>query len=380
MSNSRSLKKGEKRGGDRAWDPPEWAGTPVAEKNDALSMSVRDPEDAIERRARAIDSYRSSLWAGPSRLTTLSSLRKVAWVTWRELVIEPVVATAEEREEARWRLLAVYPWERIRPIDVVKIRSNLQELRNRKDEPITPNSIDKHLFSLRGLLRHCMLAGLISKDELEVVRSNAKRASGSRIARGRSLSVAEVRRLLDACDLDTNRGARDHAIISVLHAAGLRRDEVGTIQLASYDREGRTIRVVGKGNKEREVSIQPETVDAIDRWVAIRGRSPGPLFPRLAPGRGNRVMLGRRLSSQAVFRVLLDLVRKSGIESCAPHDLRRTFATDSWEAGIDLHMLREAMGHARVDTTLGYLRRNKRAKATAAEALAAYRKKQEKGS
>lgn len=277
----------------------------------------------------------------------------------------------------RWKMLDVYPWERISPIDIVQIKAKLQELRNRKNAPFTPNSIDKHIFSLRGLLKFCMLAGLITDIEFKVIQRIASRAGGSRIAKGRSLTVEEVNQLLEACDLSTNRGVRDFAIIAVLHAAGLRRDEVGTIQFEAYDRDGMTIRVIGKGNKEREVRIQPETVEAIDRWLKARGQSAGPLFPRLAAGRGNKIMLGKRISSQAVFRVLLDLVNKAGITRCAPHDLRRTFATDSWEAGVDLHMLKEEMGHARVDTTLGYLRRNKKAKSSAAEALAAYRKKQE---
>lgn len=361
--------------------PPEWNGTPVVEKNDALSTAIVDSDEVREKRARAIDSYKSSLWIGPSRLTTLSSLRKVAWVTWKEIVVEPPRATAKEREDMRWELLVVYPWERIGPLDMVKIKNNLQELKNRKNEPITPNSVDKHVFSLRGLLRYCQLAGLITKDELEVVKTNAGRATGSRLTKGRALSVDEVKKLLAVCDLATNRGVRDYAIISVMHSGGIRRDEVGTIQMTSYDADERSIRVIGKGNKEREVTLAPETVDAVEQWIVVRGDSSGPLFPRLAAGKGNKIRLGVRLSSQAIFRVLLDLVKKAGIKSCSPHDLRRTFATDMTNAGVDLHTLKEMMGHARVDTTLGYLRRNRSVKIKASDMLEAYRKKQlKKGS
>lgn len=358
--------------------PPEWTGTPVVEENENLSLTVRDPPELVERRARAIDSYKSSLWKGPSRLTTLSSLRKVAWVTWKEIVQEPPLATAEKREELRWRLLAVYPWERIGPLDMVAIRSKLLELKNRRDEAIRPNSVDKHLFSLRGLLRFCQLAGLISKDQLEVIKKGAARAPGSRIPKGRALSVDEVMQLLDVCDVETIRGVRDHAVISILHSGGVRRDEVGTIQLESYDRDGKFVRVIGKGNKEREIPISDAAIKSVERWLALRGDSSGPLFTRLAPGTGNKIKLGVRLSSQAVFRVLLDLVAKCGIKKCSPHDLRRTFATDHSLAGTDLHTIKELMGHSRSDTTLGYFRHNRGVKSKAADALEAYRQEQKK--
>jgi integrase/recombinase XerC len=137
---------------------------------------------------------------------------------------------------------------------------------------------------------------------------------------------------------------RDRAMLELLYASGLRRAEVAGLNLQDVDLQRRTLRVVGKGNKERVTLFNQATADAMKAYLALRPRTPDEAF---FVGR-----YGKRLGPRqvwAIFKVFADL---SGITTHAtPHVMRHSFATHLLENGADLMMIKELLGHESLATT-----------------------------
>lgn len=113
--------------------------------------------------------------------------------------------------------------------------------------------------------------------------------------------------------------------------------------------------MLGKGNKERLAFMPMGTWQRLRTWIDdVRGEKDGPLFTRI---RRFDTLTNDRLTDQAVYHVLQVRQRRAGIAKCAPHDLRRTFATAMLDNGEDLITVKDAMGHASVTTTQQYDRR-----------------------
>ena len=159
------------------------------------------------------------------------------------------------------------------------------------------------------------------------------------------------------CAADRNRevGARDAALIAVLYACGLRRMEAVNLDVSDYDEAAGTIRVRrGKGNKDRLVYVHPQAVQALQAWLQVRGHQFGPLFPCLAHGGHVR---GKRLSYRVVWTILDRRIRQAGLKHFSPHDLRRSFVSDLFNAGIDMPTIQLLAGHSNIQTTALYDRR-----------------------
>jgi integrase len=120
-----------------------------------------------------------------------------------------------------------------------------------------------------------------------------------------------------------------------------------------------TLRVVGKGNRERYAYLPADHAALVDAWIAARGSAPGPLFQPFAR---NRVRILRRgLSERAIQQVCASRAREAGIEVFTPHDFRRTTATELNDAGEPLDVIRDVLGHRSIQTTIGYFRNDREA-------------------
>lgn len=129
----------------------------------------------------------------------------------------------------------------------------------------------------------------------------------------------------------------------------------------------RALRGLGKGNKERLSYMPAGTWKRLLFWIdQVRGEHPGPLFTRT---RRFDTQTNDRLTDQAVYHILQVCQRQAGIGKCAPHDLRRTFATAMLDNGEDLITVKDAMGHASVTTTQQYDRRGEARLRTARDRL-----------
>ncbi len=155
-------------------------------------------------------------------------------------------------------------------------------------------------------------------------------------------------------------------MIAVLYQCGLRRAEVVSLQLADYDLETGTIRVTGKGHKQRQVYISDGASRAMADWLSVRGDGPAALFCRI--NKGGKLQSGG-LSAQAVYNLLHKRARRAGIVDFSPHDLRRSFVSALLDAGADIATVQRLAGHSSVNTTSRYDRRPEETKRKAAALL-----------
>ena len=166
------------------------------------------------------------------------------------------------------------------------------------------------------------------------------------------LSRDEVALLLRQPDVTTPAGLRDRAILETMYACGLRASEVTGLELGKLDLEDGTLRVVGKGRKERLVPIGGDAQSALRTWLS-RGR---PHFVGVTEER--RVFVNQRggaLTRQGLHGIVGIHARSAGLDGrMTPHTLRHSFATHLLAGGCDLRALQEMLGHADAATTQMY--------------------------
>ncbi len=214
-------------------------------------------------------------------------------------------------------------------------------------KPYSGTSVVRALSSVRSFHRFLLREGESTSDPTaRVVRPRTPRSLP------RPLSVEDVTRLLEAARPVDVAGLRDRAVLETLYGAGLRVSELTGLDVDDVDLEEGTVRVLGKGAKEREVPIGRYARDAIAAYLS-RAR------PALASSRSRSALFlnqrGGRLSRQACWNLLRERARAAGIRKrVTPHSLRHSFATHLLEGGADVRVVQELLGHASVATTQVY--------------------------
>lgn len=186
---------------------------------------------------------------------------------------------------------------------------------------------------------------------------------GANEGKSPALSDERAKAILEAPALDTLKGIRDRAILSVLLFHGLRRAEVCLLTIADFqERRGVPhFRVSGKGGKTRFVPVNPHTIERISDYLALSAHKADPRAPLFQAIRANRVDIRpKSLTGHAIYK---DVVRKYahqlGIEPSAicVHGLRATAATNALDHQADIAKVQEWLGHASIATTRLYDRR-----------------------
>jgi site-specific recombinase XerD len=209
-----------------------------------------------------------------------------------------------------------------------------------------PATANLALSALRGVLREAWRLGDISYETFRRV-SDLAHVRGDRLRPRRSVDTGSIDRLLAVTRGDQSlRGWRDLAVLSVLYGAGLRRSELASLDLAHV--AGDRLMVFGKGRQWRTANLGEEAAAALERWLQLRGTAPGALF---FPIHRSGALLARRLSSEAVARIVTHRAHAAGVGELRPHDLRRAFATRLLERGVDVLLVQRILGHRSVATT-----------------------------
>ena len=241
-------------------------------------------------------------------------------------------------------------------------------LRARLMEGYKPATVNKFLSALRSVLKASWQLGLMTIEDYQRA-ADLKSVKGTTLPTGRELSSGEILALMSACEHDlTPAGVKDAAIIGMMYSAGLRRDEVINLTLASYDLKNGKLVIQGKGAKERTAYLTNGAADALADWLNLRGSAAGPLFLAINKG-GNLDLEAKQLTPQAIYNMLARRAFQAGVAKFSPHDLRRTFVSDLLEAGADIATVAKMAGHASVNTTARYDRRPEQTKQKAAGLL-----------
>ncbi len=240
-------------------------------------------------------------------------------------------------------------------------------IRTKLAESYSPGTANKMLSALRGVLNAAFQLGQMSAEDYMRAKE-LKAVRGKSLPAGRALTGEELTALFQACATDnTPAGTRDGALLAILRIAGLRRAEVCMLDLKDYDPSRFSLRVRGKGNKERLVYLQDGASRWLQDWLSIRGKYAGRLFCPIL--KNNRILAGQTLSPQSIYDILAKRAAQAGIEDISPHDLRRTFVSDLLDANVDVVTVSHLAGHQNVTTTARYDRRTEQAKVKAVELL-----------
>lgn len=240
-------------------------------------------------------------------------------------------------------------WPKIETDDLSRIRMGLAKL-------YRPSTAGLTWMAVTGILKQAWRLGLLPQRKLARLLDEPK-PTGKRMPAGRALEVSELELVAAACETPGNAAARAGAIFALGYGGGLREAEIAGLAVTAIERSesGASVRVIGKGDKERRVELTGKTAAFVERWLAVRGSGGEALVCALS--RKGRPLVERPLSPNAIWHVLSDLCERSGIAHASPHDLRRTFATQLFDAGADVYRVQRLMGHASPATTEIYDRR-----------------------
>lgn len=162
------------------------------------------------------------------------------------------------------------------------------------------------------------------------------------------LTIDEVDKLLDI-DLKKPIDYRNKAMLEVLYATGVRISELLNLTLSNYNPEDASIKVMGKGSKERYVPLSDITIKYLNLYIneyrsfILKTNTSEYIFVNYN---------GKKMSRQGFFKILKELCQKSGInKEISPHILRHSFATHLLNNGADLRIIQELLGHASISTT-----------------------------
>lgn len=226
-------------------------------------------------------------------------------------------------------------------------------VRTQQDLDLAHASIARSFAAIRGLHQYMATEGLrpdnpTDQVELPVVPHGLPKL----------LSEIEVRTLLAAVKGINPTAKRDRAMLEMLYGAGLRVSELTGLSLDDLDLSNRSIRVTGKGSKERIIPIGTMALGSLEHWLEPVAR--GAMEPEKWESKDDAaaVFLGRfgaRLTRQSAWQ----MVKKHGTAAgfgarLSPHTLRHCYATHMMNRGADVRALQELLGHASVGTTQIY--------------------------
>jgi integrase/recombinase XerD len=247
----------------------------------------------------------------------------------------------------------------LREITENDVAGFLSALRRGDDEhpPLSATSAARAVVAVRGLHRFALLDGLVVDDVAHEVRppTPARRLP-------KAIPVESVVALIEAAgSIEGPRGLRDRALLEVLYGTGARISEAVGLAVDDLDRGQATVRLAGKGGKERVVPVGSYALRAVEEYL-LRAR---PALAAAGRGgvRGGALFLnvrGGALSRQSAWTILRTAAERAGaagggpVPEVSPHTLRHSFATHLLDGGADVRVVQELLGHASVTTTQVY--------------------------
>jgi site-specific recombinase XerC len=221
-------------------------------------------------------------------------------------------------------------------------------------------SANAYLAALKGVVRTAWQVGMMTTDQYQRAVS-VPMYTGAVVPAGRHIAGDEFARLFSALATDkTPRGLRDLALFAIARATGARRTEMTNIDVEHLNLQDMTVRVFGKGRRERESALSEWVRAPLVAWLGVRGTVSGALFVRL--GRRGQPLVNppRRLSSSGMQDILERRQAEFNLAHFTWHDFRRSLVTDLLDDGYDLEAAGKQVGHTNPKTTMRYSRRDAR--------------------
>lgn len=224
------------------------------------------------------------------------------------------------------------------PLDAERAALDVYRL-DLEQRGLRPSTVARRLSALSSFYRYALDAGAISTAPTERVRRPRVDNESPRLG----LDTDEARNLLAVAEA---HGPRDYALACLLLLNGLRVSEAVALDAGDLETERghHVVRIHGKGGKVRVAPLSPQTVAAVT--AALEGREAGPVLTDTE---------GRQLNRAQAARIVQRLCFRAGIpKRVSPHSLRHSFVTLALEAGVPIHVVQDAAGHASPETTRRY--------------------------
>ena len=241
-------------------------------------------------------------------------------------------------------------WHLLQPEHVIALVAALRE------DGYAPNTSSLYVNAVRGVMNEAWRMSLISQEHLLRMRT-VKPAPGTRLGQGRNLRRTLIREMMEVCAADPRpQGLRDAAVIGILYGSGMRKSESVNLDLAQINVEERSLRVIGKGNKEL-IKYAPKWAFAkLQAWLAFRReqlkegeQDDSFLFNRIR--RGSHITR-ERITKHAIYYIARQRGEQVGVK-IMPHDFRRSFITRVIEEH-DLSIAQKLAHHTNIQTTASY--------------------------
>lgn len=231
------------------------------------------------------------------------------------------------------------PWE---GVDLLALRQFVADQRGKE---LSKATVARRVATIHSFFRFLHREGhLSSNPSLGLIRPKQDRKLPA------FLSVEQAVRLVEAPQGDAFPASRDRAILETLYSTGLRVGELVSLKIGDVDLVGGSLRVIGKGRKERLIPVGSFSVQAIRRYLKTlsleQSHPDQPLFQNRLHG---------RLTDRSVRRILQRYLHQvGGALKISPHALRHSFATHLLDRGADLRAVQELLGHSSLATTQVY--------------------------
>jgi len=234
-----------------------------------------------------------------------------------------------------------------RSLNAVNLQYLTKYLQNLHERELSSTTVARHLVAIKMFFRYLLLEGVIRESVADLVSSPKMWQHLPHV-----LSPDMVNRLLAAPQQADRFMLRDRALLALLYATGCRASEVVNLKQRDVHLDEEYCRCVGKGNKERLVSLNPIACRALEAYMAHER-------PLLAGRSETEELLisksGRSLTRIMVWMLVKKYARRIGAsDKVSPHTLRHSFATHMLAGGAEIRALQELLGHASIATTQIY--------------------------
>ena len=235
--------------------------------------------------------------------------------------------------------------QKLRAVDTERVKSFLAFLGTLN---YSKSTVARKLATLRSFYKFCLRRGYVKAHPLASIRTPKQEKRLPKY-----LEIEQINKLLATPDDNTLLGARDRAMLEVLFSTGVRVSELVDLNFADVDFTGGTVRVRGKGKKQRTTPVGPTAITAIQKYLELRrADARSARFDQEALFVNKH---GQRLSTRSVRRKLDKYLAVCGLDpSISPHTLRHSFATHMLNNGADLRSVQELLGHQSLSTTQVY--------------------------
>lgn len=243
----------------------------------------------------------------------------------------------------------------INSLDTTCIKPNIirQYTAHQHHQGKSGKTLQRHLSSIRGLMSYLIQQGIISTNPGNgITAPKSQRKLPHTLDTDQTAQLLNISEATETTETSNNILAiRDKAILELFYSSGLRLSELVNLDIDNYQPNDQSVKVLGKGNKERLVPVGREAIRALSLWLAQR--------PFLAKSTaGNALFIsknGTRLKQRSVQQRIKQWGERQGTDRPVhPHMLRHSFASHLLESSGDLRAVQELLGHSDISTTQIY--------------------------